>query len=83
MPRIPGISSEQAIRAQVKSDNVNIVFSRNLIRDDELREFIEKIRVKQLISESRMTEDDALEMDTELKANWWGKNKEQILAKIK
>lgn len=71
------------LNMQVKSDNVNIVFSRDLIRDDELREFIEKIRVKQLISESRMTEDDAIKMDTELKSNWWEKNKEQILAKIK
>ncbi len=71
------------LNMQVRSDNVNIVFSRNLIRDDDLRESIEKIRVKQLISESQMTKDDALKIDTELKSNWWEKNKEKILVKVK
>lgn len=71
------------LNMQVRNDNVNIVFSRSLIRDDELRDFIEKMRVKQLISESQMTEDDALKIDAELKSNWWEKNKEQIYAKIK
>lgn len=71
------------LNMQVRSDNVNIVFSRDLVNDDDLREFIEKMRVKQLISESCLTEDDALKLDTELKSNWWGKNKERILARVK
>ncbi|MGD2087487.1 MAG: hypothetical protein PVH61_14980 [Candidatus Aminicenantes bacterium] len=68
---------------QVKDDNVNIVFSRNLINDNDLMELLERIKVKHLISQSKLTEDDAIALDEELKSNWWGKNKEKFLDKIK
>jgi hypothetical protein len=71
------------LNVQVKDDNVNIVFSKSLLSDDDLRDFIERIRVKQLISESQMTEEAALELDRDLKSNWWKKNRERFLAKIK
>jgi len=68
---------------QVKDDNVHIVFSRNLIRDNDLMELIERIKVKQLISQSQLIEDDAIKLDEELKANWWENNREKFLDKIK
>lgn len=68
---------------QVKDDNVNIVFSRNLINDNDLMDLLERIKVKHLISQSKLTEEDAIALDEELKSNWWGKNKEKFLDKIK
>ena len=68
---------------QVKNDNVHIVFSRNLIKDNDLMELIERIKVKQLISQSQLIEDDAIKLDEELKANWWENNREKFLDKIK
>jgi hypothetical protein len=68
---------------QVKDDNVNIVFSRNLINDNDLMELLERIKVKHLISQSKLTEEDAIALDEELKTNWWKNNKEKFLAKIK
>ncbi len=67
---------------QVKDDNVNIEFSRNLISDNDLMEMIERIKVKHLISKSKLTEEDAIKLDEELKTNWWENNKEKFLAKI-
>lgn len=67
---------------QVKDDNVNIVFSRNLIRDNDLMELIERIKVKHLISQSQLTEKDAIKLDEELKTTWWENNREKFLDKI-
>jgi hypothetical protein len=58
---------------------VNIVFSRDLLRDDELMDFIERIKVKHLISESQLTEEKALSLDDELKSDWWKKNRDRFL----
>ena len=66
---------------QVKDDNVNIVFSRNLINDNDLMELLERIKVKHLISQSELTEEDAIALDEELKTNWWENNKEKFLDK--
>jgi hypothetical protein len=68
---------------QVKDDNVNIVFSRNLINDNDLMELLERIKVKHLISQSKLTEENAIKLDEELKSNWWKNNKEKFLDKIK
>lgn len=68
---------------QVKDDNVNIVFSRNLLNDNDLMELLERIKVKHLISQSKLTEEDAIALDEELKTNWWKKNREKIRDKIK
>lgn len=71
------------LNVQVSEDNVNIVFSRDLINDKDLMEFIEKVKVKNLISKSELSEEDALKLDKELKSNWWQKNRENFLSKIK
>lgn len=71
------------LKVQVTDDNVNVVFSRNLLNDKELMDFIEKVKVKSLISQSQLTEEDAQKLDNELKSNWWKKNRERFLEKIK
>ena len=70
------------LEIQVKDDNVNIVFSRNLINDNDLMEMIERIRIKHLISRSNLTEEDAFQLDEELKTDWWENNRERFLEKI-
>ncbi len=67
------------LEVQVRDDNVKIVFSRNLMKDDDLMELIERIRVKHLISKSKLTEGQAEQLDTELKSDWWKKNRTRIL----
>jgi hypothetical protein len=71
------------LNVQVTEENVSIVFSRNLINDKDLIDLLDKVRVKNLISKSQLTEEDARNLDTELKSNWWKKNRGRFLAKIK
>ena len=70
------------LNVQVTEENVNIVFSRNLVSDEDLVEFLEKVRLKNLISKSQLTEEDVKNLDSELKSNWWKKNRDRFLAKI-
>ncbi|MCP4219689.1 MAG: hypothetical protein GY765_33965 [bacterium] len=51
-------------------------------KDKELMDFLDKVRVKNLISQSQLTEEDALSLDWELKTNWWKKNRERFITKI-
>lgn len=67
------------LEVQVRDDNVNIVFSRNLMKDDDLMELIERIRVKHLISQSKLTEKQAEKLDAELKSDWWKKNRAHFM----
>jgi len=71
------------LNVQVTEENVNIVFSRNLVSDKDLVEFLEKVRLKNLISKSQFTEENLKNLDNQLKSNWWEKNRERFLAKIK
>ncbi|MCP5045710.1 MAG: hypothetical protein GY940_00960 [bacterium] len=71
------------LEVQVRDDIVNIMFSKDLMREDELMNFIERIRVKHLISQSKLTAEDAERLDEELKSDWWGKNRDRFLNRIK
>ena len=70
------------LNVQVTEENVNIVFSRNLIDDKELMDLLDKVRVKNLIDKSQLTEAEARNLDRELKSNWWRKNRARFMAKI-
>jgi hypothetical protein len=71
------------LNVQVTGENVNIIFTRNLISTEDLNEFLDKLRLKYLVSKSQMTEADAQRLAKELKSNWWKKNRERFLSKIK
>lgn len=70
------------LEVTVSGDNVNIVFSKNLVNDRDLMEFIEKVKVKNLISKSQLTEADVENLDEELKTDWWKKNRHRFLGKF-
>lgn len=68
---------------QVAGDNVNIVFSKDMLSKEALNELIDGLRLKYLVSKSQLKEDDAMKLANELKSNWWKNNRERFLAKIK
>jgi tetratricopeptide (TPR) repeat protein len=50
-----------------------------LRREKEILEIKEEIRVKHLISQSKLTKQQAEQLDTELKSDWWKKNRSRFL----
>ena len=67
---------------QATETTVNLTFSKKYFNSQELLRFIEILRIKELLSQSQMTTDDAIVLDEELKTNWWNENQARFLAKI-
>ncbi|MEI6267794.1 MAG: hypothetical protein WCO84_09195 [bacterium] len=67
---------------QATNEIVNLTFSKEFLSIPELVRLIETLRIKELISKSQVTQDDIMNLDEELKANWWNENKDRFLAKI-
>ncbi len=67
---------------QVSDNTVNLTFSKELLSSPEIVRFIEILRIKELLSNSQVSEETALKLDDQLKENWWQKNKDTFLGKI-
>jgi len=67
---------------QTNSNTVNLTFSKELLSSPEVVRFIEILRIKELLSNSQITSENVMELDDQLKENWWLKNKDSFLGKI-
>lgn len=68
---------------QTTNTTVNLSFSKEFLSSSEVVRFIETLRIKELLSKSQLTTEDALKLDEELKEEWWQKNQARFLEKIK
>jgi len=68
---------------QTTNTTVNLSFSKEFLSSSEVVKFIETLRIKELLSKSQMTEEQALQLDEEMKEEWWQKNQARLLEKIK
>lgn len=68
---------------QTTNTTVNLSFSKEFLSSSEVVKFIETLRIKELLSKSQMTEEQALQLDEEMKEEWWQKNQARFLEKIK
>ena len=66
---------------QATETTVNLTFSKKYLNSQELLRLIEILRIKELLSHSQMTPDDAIVLDEELKTNWWHENQARFLAR--
>jgi hypothetical protein len=67
---------------QTTETTVNLTFSKEYLNSQELLRLLEVLRIKELLSQSQATEDDAMALAEELKTAWWQQNQERFLAKI-
>ena len=68
---------------QATENTVNLTFSKEYLNSRELLRLIEIWRIKELLSKSQMTTEDAMALDDELKEKWWHENQARFLAKIR
>ena len=68
---------------QTTNTTVNLSFSKEFLSSSEVVKFIETLRIKELLSKSQMTEEQALQLDEEIKEEWWQENQARFLEKIK
>lgn len=59
----------------------NLVISINTTHVDMkiLEGFIQYMRIMELLSQNKGTEEQAMELSEDLKSNWWENNKQQFL----
>jgi hypothetical protein len=65
------------------NDEIVVRFPKELLSNDELEHFLRRLRLEEVISKSRMTEELAWEISEEIKESWWEKNKDKFLEDIK
>lgn len=66
-----------------EKDEAIIKFPKQYISADYVQQFIERLRLEAIIEKSNLTEEQAWELSEQLKQDWWQKNKEKILKRIK
>jgi hypothetical protein len=65
-----------------EDERFTIRFSKNDLSDELLQELLRKLEIEQLLSENRMTPEQAWQLSEEIKEDWWKKNKASILKNI-
>lgn len=70
------------IAVKRENDEIVVRFPEKLISNDEFERFLERLRVEELVSQSKMTKEQAWELSEEIKQNWWEKNKDKFLEGI-
>ena len=65
------------------SDRVTISFPIDEFRSDEIDEIVSLVKVALIARKSEMTTEEAEAISEEIKASWWGENKDRILKMIK
>lgn len=58
-------------------------FKVNITINNYVEKFIERIELELLIEKSQMTDKEAWKLSEEIKEEWWKKNKDKVLKRIK
>lgn len=66
-----------------EAGDVVLKFPKRLVTSAYLQNFLEKLRLEMLAMKSLMTEEQVWELSEEVKQQWWDKNKEAFLSRIK
>ena len=71
----------QDFTIQSHGDQIVITIDRSLMSLEALNRLFERLRVEQLVKKANFS-DDVIEIGTEIKRDWWRKNREQYLEGI-
>jgi len=56
-----------------------ISIDQDMISSDSFLKFMERMKIEEIAQKSKLSEEDAISIAEEMKAEWWGKNKDQLL----
>ena len=66
-----------------ENEEINLRFSKNLTDLGEFSKFLSRLKIEDIATRSRMTEEQAIEIANDIKADYWEANKDFILSKVK
>jgi len=64
-------------------DEAILKFPKQLLSSDYVQQFLERLRIEAIVEKSKLTEEQAWELSEQLKEDWWNKNKDKLLRRIK
>lgn len=64
-------------------DEAILKFPKQLLSSDYVQQFLERLRIEAIVEKSKLTEEQAGELSEQLKEDWWNKNKDKLLRRIK
>jgi uncharacterized protein Yka (UPF0111/DUF47 family) len=63
------------MRVERDDDKIKLTFSKKLLNDNELNNFIDFVKFREINSQSQATQEQADELANEINQSWWKKNK--------
>ena len=66
-----------------EKDEAILKFPKQFVSSDYVQQFLNRLRLEAIVQKSRMTDEQAWELSEQLKQEWWQKNKEKLLKRIK
>ena len=66
-----------------EEDEAILKFPKQFVSTDYVQQFLERLRLEAIVEKSKLTEKQAWELSEQLKQEWWQKNKEKLLKRIK
>jgi len=71
------------VQITFKDDDAILKFPKQLVSSGYVQEFLERLRLEAIVEKSQLTEEQAWELSEEIKEDWWQKNKEKFLKRVK
>ena len=66
-----------------EKDEAILKFPKQFVSTDYVQQFLERLRFEAIVEKSKLTEKQSWELSEQLKQEWWQKNKEKFLKRIK
>ena len=71
------------VQITFKDDDAILKFPKQLVSSAYIQEFLERLRLEAIVEKSQLPEEQAWELSEEIKEDWWQKNKEKFLKRVK
>lgn len=71
------------ISIKYENEDAVLIFPKRLVSNDYVQNFIERLNVETIIQKSRLKEKDIIELSEKIKKDWWRKNRDRFIGRIK
>ncbi|MCF6158701.1 MAG: hypothetical protein E3K32_09050 [wastewater metagenome] len=71
------------INIKYVDNNTVLSFPKGLVSDDYVQDFIDRLKVEDIIQKGNFEEKELMELSEKIKKKWWEKNKNRFISRIK
>ncbi|MBE0425841.1 MAG: hypothetical protein IBX72_04235 [Nitrospirae bacterium] len=71
------------ISIKYENEDAVLIFPKRLISNQYVQSFIERLNIENITQKSRLTEKEIMELSEKIKKDWWKKNRDRFIGKMK